>query len=91
MTKPADFEARLRREGYGEVVTAEMKPGERRAEHAHDYEVEALVLDGEITLACDGEERSYRAGDIFRMAAGRPHEERVGEKGVRYLVGRRRI
>ena len=88
--KQADFEARLRREGYREVVTAEMKPREHRAEHAHDYEVEALILDGEITLACGGEERTYRAGDIFRMAAGRPHEERVGDTGVRYLVGRRR-
>ena len=88
--EPAEFEAQLRREGFTEVVTADMKPNETRAAHAHDYDVRALVLDGDITLTCAGEERTYRTGDIFSMAAGQSHTERVGRTGVRYLVGRKR-
>ena len=89
--EPLEFEARLRRDGFGEVVTAEMKANEVRPEHAHDFEVRAMVLDGDITLTCGGEERTYRTGDSFHMAAGTPHAERVGGAGVRYLVGRKRL
>ena len=85
----ADFEAQLRRDGFDEIVTAELKPNETRDTHAHDYEVCALVLEGGITLTCDGEARAYKAGEIFTMAAGRPHIEQVGATGIRYLAGRR--
>lgn len=85
-----DFEAQLRRDGFNEVVTAELKPNETRAAHAHDYDVRGLVLEGGITLACNGEERIYKAGEIFTMAAGRTHTEQVGATGIRYLIGRRR-
>lgn len=86
----ADFEAQLRRDGFDEIVTAELKPNEIRAAHAHDYDVRALVLEGGITLTCDGEARAYEAGEIFTMAAGRAHTEQVGGTGIRYLAGRRR-
>jgi quercetin dioxygenase-like cupin family protein len=86
----ADFEAGLRRDGFDEVAAAEMKANERRPAHTHDFEVRAMVLDGDITLTCGGAERTYRAGDVLAMAAGMPHEERVGAEGVRYLVGRKR-
>jgi quercetin dioxygenase-like cupin family protein len=87
---PAEFEARLRDDGFTEVVTAVVEPNETRPAHAHDYDVEALVLEGDITLTCDGAARTYRVGDTFGMAAGRPHAEAIGSSGVRYLVGRRR-
>lgn len=87
---PAEFETRLHEDGFTEVVTIMMDPNETRPAHAHDYDVEALVLDGDITLTCDGETRTYRVGDTFGMAAGRPHAEIIGGSGVRYLVGRRR-
>ena len=84
------FEAQLRRDGFGEIVTGELKANETRSVHAHDYEVRALVLDGGIALTWDGEERHYKAGDIFTMAAGCAHAERAGAGGIRYLAGRRR-
>jgi quercetin dioxygenase-like cupin family protein len=49
-----------------------------------------VVLDGEITLTVSGDARTYRAGDIFTMAAGCAHAESVGPAGVKYLVGRRK-
>ena len=85
-----EFEARLRADGFTEVLTAARQPNEAQSDHAHDYEVRALVLEGDITLTCGGETRTYRAGDTFSMEAGRSHVERVGEGGVRYIAGRKR-
>ena len=82
------FESALRRDGFA-VDRRMLPPGTVVAEHAHPFDVRALVLNGEITLTFDGAEHAFREGDIFVMPAGRPHAEAVGEAGVDYLVGRR--
>jgi quercetin dioxygenase-like cupin family protein len=84
------FETELRTDGFGEIVKGEMKPNEIRNVHAHDYEVRGLVLDGEIVLTCDGEQRGFGVGEVFTMAAGREHAERAGSAGLRFIAGRRR-
>ena len=83
------FENELRSAGF-EVSENSVAAREQRHPHAHDFDVEALVIEGEITLACNGESKTYRAGDRFSMAAGIPHKEVIGPEGVRYVVGRRR-
>jgi quercetin dioxygenase-like cupin family protein len=85
----ATFEAALKRDGYNDTGENAMAAGESRAEHAHHFDVSALVLSGEITLTCDGVKRTYGAGACFAMKAGTLHAEDVGPAGVRYLVGRR--
>lgn len=90
MTAHAEFETALARDGFPEVATAAMAPNEIRPEHTHDFDVRALILDGDITLTIAGEARTYRTGDVFAMARGCPHAEAVGADGVRYVVGRRR-
>ncbi len=85
----AKFETELREEGYHEVVLREMAADATNPEHAHPFDARLLVLDGEMTIACEGEERTYRAGDTFAMAAQRRHSERSGPRGARYLAGRR--
>ena len=57
---------------------------------ARAFDVRALVLEGRIALTVDGAKRTYGAGEVFAMAAGCRHVEDVGERGVRYIVGRRR-
>jgi quercetin dioxygenase-like cupin family protein len=84
-----EFEAALRHEGY-EVGESKLAPGIHNDAHAHDFDVKALVLEGEITLTCAGEKRTYAPGDIFTMDAGMAHVEDVGSAGVRYVVGRLR-
>ena len=83
------FEAGLKRDGYNDTGENEMPAGESRAEHAHHFDVSALVLAGAITLTCAGTKRTYAAGECFAMKAGTMHAEDVGPEGVRYLVGRR--
>ena len=83
------FETELREQGYGEVVDRRMEADAVNPEHAHEFDARVLVLEGEMTIVCDGEERTYRAGDTCALTAGRRHTERCGPEGVRYLAGRR--
>ena len=85
----AEFERELEAQGYREVVDRRMQAGEFNPEHAHEFDARLLILEGEMTIMCDGEERTYRSGDTFAMTAGRRHTERSGPQGVRYLAGRR--
>ena len=82
------FQDALRREGF-EVDRRVLAPGTVVGEHAHPFDVRALVLEGEIRLTLDGVEYTYREGDIFVLPAGHRHAEAVGPDGVRYLVGRK--
>lgn len=85
-----EFERALRAEGYESIETKSVAPGTHNDGHEHPFDVKALVLDGEIALTVADRSRTYRAGDVFTMAAGCRHVEDIGAKGVRYVVGRRR-
>ena len=86
--KEAHFEFALRRDGFA-VERRSRPPTLHVAEHAHAFDVRALVLNGEITLTVEGIDYAYREGDIFVVPAGHRHAETVGPEGVEYLVGRR--
>jgi quercetin dioxygenase-like cupin family protein len=83
------FEAELQAQGYAELVDRRMDANAFKAEHAHAFDARLLILEGTMTIAAEGEERSYGAGDTFSMAAGRRHAERSGPDGTRYLAGLR--
>ena len=84
------FETVLRRDGF-DIGHRALPAGTMVAEHAHPFDVRALVLSGDITLTIAGEDYAFREGDIFVMPAGQRHAETVGAAGVNYLVGRRPI
>ena len=84
------FETALRRAGF-DIGHQALAAGSVVGEHAHPFDVRALVLSGDITLTIAGENYAFREGDIFVMPAGQRHAETVGAEGVNYLVGRRRI
>ena len=88
--KDEHFEFALRRDGFDDIERKNLPAGTLGPEHAHPFDVRALVLDGEIRLTVEGDEYAYREGDIFVMPAGHRHAEAVGPDGVDYLVGRRR-
>ena len=83
------FEAELRDQGYAEIVDRRMLPNALNPEHAHEFDARLLVLEGAMTIAVEGSERTCRAGDSFAMTAGCRHSERSGSEGARYLAGRR--
>jgi quercetin dioxygenase-like cupin family protein len=83
------FETELREQGYVEVVDRRMEPDALNPEHDHEFDARLLILEGAVTIAADGTEKTYRAGDTFTMSAGCRHSERSGPDGTRYLAGRR--
>lgn len=83
------FEAELNADGFVELQTREIPAGTHNAVHAHPFEVKALMLDGALTLSCEGRTTTYRAGEVFTMAAGCEHVEQFGDTATRYLVGRK--
>jgi quercetin dioxygenase-like cupin family protein len=85
----ASFEARLREQGYDEIVEREMAENAVNQMHAHEFDAQLLFLDGEMTILRDGVAHTYRQGEVCAVPAGTAHEERVGPQGVRYIAGRR--
>lgn len=86
--KRSEFENDVRAQGY-EIVERHMEANNFNPEHAHEFDARLLMLDGEMTIACGGEERTYRAGDSCAIDAGQRHTERSGPAGAHYLAGRR--
>lgn len=83
-----DFEAQLKQSGYREIGTKTMEPRPANGAHGHEYAVRGLVTAGEFIIACDGVPRSFKAGQIFEVAAGQLHSEAVGPEGTCITTGR---
>jgi quercetin dioxygenase-like cupin family protein len=85
----ADFEKKLKAEGYGEMVDRTMEANHFNPEHAHEFDACVLLVDGEMTIARNGKPETFRAGDTCTLAAGTLHTEQCGPAGAHYLAGRR--
>ena len=85
------FTETLRIGQFNEVLEKSLPANEHNAVHSHEFDVRALVTQGEITLTVDGISTPYRDGEIFTLAAGCEHLEDGGSVGVTYLVGRRYV
>lgn len=89
---PIDFEgfrADRLAAGYTEVLERRWEPGTRVDDHTHPFEVDAVMVQGELWLTLDGATRHLRPGDRFALPAGHPHAERYGAEGATYWVARR--
>ena len=84
-----EFAQTLARDGFEPPVTVQREAHGMLAQHTHPFEAKALILAGEIRIAAQGAERTYRSGDIFHLPAHEPHTEHYGPEGVTYLVGRK--
>ncbi|WP_417518510.1 cupin domain-containing protein [Minwuia sp.] len=83
------FELALTGDGFENVGLKEMEPNCHNDAHAHDFDVRAMVVEGDITLTVDGKKRKYSPGDIIEMERGCMHIEDVGDQGMKFVVGRR--
>lgn len=91
MTLPtfAAFEDDKRAAGFDEVLERHWAPNTVVATHTHPFDVDALVIQGELWLTCDGQTRHLRAGDRFTLARDVPHDERYGEQGALFYAARK--
>jgi quercetin dioxygenase-like cupin family protein len=84
----ASFEVTLRAEGFTEFFDRRREASETSPEHSHEFDARLLVLDGEMTIACNGTPQTFRAGDVCSVPAGTPHTEKFGSDaaGVHFIA-----
>lgn len=85
----AEFLKQLALEGFPEPTLVAREPKGFLDNHAHPFEVKALVIDGQINLAIDGVRTAYIAGDVFHLQYEQTHAESYGSNGVQYLASRK--
>jgi quercetin dioxygenase-like cupin family protein len=83
------FEAELRSAGYTQIETKRLDPRPANTQHAHDYDIRGLVLDGIFIVVRHEQAITYRIGEVFAVPAGVKHSEEIGPGGARILVGRK--
>jgi quercetin dioxygenase-like cupin family protein len=83
------FRAKALKGGADEVVERRWTASQTVETHAHDFDADALVTEGEMWLTCGGETRHLRPGDTFYIRNGTPHSEKYGPQGATYWVARR--
>ena len=83
------FEAELKSSGYEDIEIKAIDPRPPNDAHAHDYDIRGLVLDGIFIVKEGDRPTTYRAGEVFAVAAGRAHSEEIGLGGARVVVGRK--
>jgi quercetin dioxygenase-like cupin family protein len=78
----------LREEGFRHVYVWADGPGATYPDHTHAVDTAHIILEGEMTLTCGGETRTYVAGERPPdVPAGAVHSARMGPRGCRYLIG----
>jgi quercetin dioxygenase-like cupin family protein len=83
------FTESLTKEGFPDAVVVTREANTAMDVHARPFEAKALIIEGDMHIRVGEEERLYRVGDVFHLAANEPHSERYGPNGVTYLVGRK--
>lgn len=79
--------------GYGDPVQKVWEAGIVNDAHTHDVGLFLFIQDGEMAVAVDPEGKEQtticRPGDTIEVPAGVVHAERVGDRGVTFLVARK--
>jgi mannose-6-phosphate isomerase-like protein (cupin superfamily) len=84
-------EERLRKqlaaEGFAHAYVWQDGPRAFYSDHTHAGLTAHVILDGEMTLTCDGQSETFRVGERCDVPAGAVHSAKMGPNGCRYLVG----
>ena len=83
------FEAAALKRNFHEVLERKWAPDAVAAVHAHPFDADALVVQGEMWLTVNEVVRHVRAGETFALNANVVHSERYGSEGATYWVARR--
>ena len=83
------FQANARAAGFDEALVREWAPNTVVETHAHPFDADAVVTQGEMWLTCGEITRHLKPGDTFSLASGALHAEHYGPQGATYWVARR--
>ena len=81
----------LNQNDFPEPVLVVQEQGGFLENHAHPFEVKALVTQGQIDIVIDGLKRTYLEGDVFHLLQSQEHAESYGHEGVQYLASRKEM
>jgi mannose-6-phosphate isomerase-like protein (cupin superfamily) len=87
----AAFEAEAMAAGFDEVLERTWEADLVLDMHSHRFDVEAVVVRGEMWLTCDGKTRHLTPGQGFALACDVPHSERYGPQGATNWIARRHV
>lgn len=82
-----EWEKQLRAEGFSHTYVWEDGPGASYPDHTPRATTAHIILDGEMTVTCQGKTQTCRLGERFDVPANAVHSARMGPKGCLYLVG----
>ncbi|MDA1100839.1 MAG: cupin domain-containing protein [Proteobacteria bacterium] len=83
-----DFRAYLGEQGYAEAKTGAYDVGPASEEHAHDFSVSGMVLEGTFVLTTADGRQALTPGESWTLAAGTLHREQVvGDGPARIIYG----
>ena len=71
------------------MLVREWAPSFVSDEHTHPFDTEALVVEGEFWLTCDGKTTHLTAGDTFTLGRNKPHAEKYGPEGSVFWAARK--
>jgi len=84
---PTELQKQLRAEGFTHTYVWEDGPGVFYPDHTHSTETAHIVLEGELTVTCDGGTKTYKIGERFDVPANTVHAAKMGPRGCRYFIG----
>ena len=85
----AEFESSARAAGFDKALVRQWAPDIVLDTHTHPFDADAVVIEGEMWLTCEGSTRHLLPGDTFSLARELPHAEHYGSQGATYWVARR--
>ena len=87
----AAFADRMKALGFDQAVERVWKPLTTVEGHAHPFDANALVVQGEMWLTVNGRTEHLTPDGSFELQAHQPHSERYGAEGATCWVARRTV
>lgn len=80
---------KLEEDGYTPIETYAAQPGEEDPDHSHDFDTYILMIEGEMLVRMEGEEKILNAQDDVFIPKGVTHYSKVGDTGCTFLHAER--
>lgn len=87
-----DFEAFKEiklKEGFDEVLVRTWEPHVENEMHAHPFDTDAVVVQGDYWLTMGEQVRHLHAGDTFNVPRDVLHSEKYGSQGAVFWAARK--
>jgi len=86
---PQEWQMELETEAFSNIQTVSMQEGDIPAEpHTHPEHTVHIILKGQLEIIdAEGVSTIYKIGDRVDFPAGTTHVAKVGEQGLKMMIG----